>query len=89
MSLKQNTIFSSSALSLFGVTIAFYTIVYMVLIILPIYIHDQQVNYITIGWIMGITMLTSMIYRPLVGCRRGLIRLLATPLDGRTLLTDN
>jgi MFS family permease len=39
----------------------------MVLMMLPIYTHNQKANYITIGWIMGITMLTSMVCRPIAG----------------------
>nr|MBP9743634.1 MFS transporter [Burkholderiales bacterium] len=67
MSSKQDKVFSAISVSIYGVTILFYTIVYMVLMILPIYASNQQANYITIGWIMGITMLTSMVCRSLAG----------------------
>lgn len=67
MVLKQDKVFSTTSVSIYGVTILFYTIVYMVLMMLPIYTHNQKANYITIGWIMGITMLTSMVCRPLAG----------------------
>lgn len=67
MSLQQDKVFSATSVSIYGITILFYTIVYMVLIILPIYAHAQKADYITIGWIMGITMLTSMVCRPLAG----------------------
>jgi MFS family permease len=67
MSLKQDKVFSTTSVSIYGITILFYTIVYMVLMVLPIYTHNQKANYITIGWIMGITMLTSMVCRPIAG----------------------
>jgi MFS family permease len=67
MSLKQDKVFSATSVSIYGVTILFYTIIYMVLMVLPIYTHNQKANYITIGWIMGITMLTSMVCRPIAG----------------------
>jgi MFS family permease len=67
MSLKQDKVFSATSVSIYGITVLFYTIVYMVLMVLPIYAHNHQANYITIGWIMGITMLTSMVCRPLAG----------------------
>ena len=67
MSLRQDKVFSATSVSIYGVTVLFYTIVYMVLMVLPIYTHNHNANYITIGWIMGITMLTSMVCRPMAG----------------------
>lgn len=63
----QSNTLSWDALSIYGVTILFYTIIYIVLILLPIYIHHQSVNFLAVGWIMGITMLVSMMCRPLAG----------------------
>ncbi len=67
MSLKQDKVFSANSVSIYVVTILFYTIIYMVLMVLPIYTHNQKANYITIGFVMGITMLISMVCRAMAG----------------------
>ncbi|MFC4077985.1 staphylopine family metallophore export MFS transporter CntE [Salinithrix halophila] len=59
--------FSFPALQVYAVTILFYSVVYMVLMILPFYALAHGANQTEIGWIMGVTMFTSMLARPSAG----------------------
>ncbi|SEG67110.1 MFS transporter [Paenibacillus sp. UNC499MF] len=59
--------YSFRALQVYAVTILFYCIVYMVLMILPFYAITAGAGEMEIGLIMGTTMFASMICRPLAG----------------------
>ncbi len=59
--------YSPTALGIYGVTILFYSVVYMVLMILPFYALAQGESNSSIGAIMGVTMLASMFARPWAG----------------------
>jgi MFS family permease len=63
----MNKIFSPTALSIYGITILFYAVVYMLLMVLPFQIIAQGQDHTAIGLIMGVTMLASMVCRPLAG----------------------
>lgn len=65
--LTQDNAFSPISLSIYGVTILFYSIVYMVLMVLPFQLVESGASNSSIGWVMGITMLTSMFCRPFAG----------------------
>lgn len=65
--LTTDNAFSPLSLSIYSVTIIFYTIVYMVLMVLPLHLIETGASNTSIGWVMGITMLTSMFCRPLAG----------------------
>jgi MFS family permease len=58
---------SGKALQIYAVTILFYSVVYMVLMILPFYALTLNASKSDIGIIMGVTMLTSMAVRPIAG----------------------
>ncbi len=59
--------FSSKALQVYAVTILFYSIIYMVLMVLPFYSITIGASKTQIGFIMGATMLASTIARPIAG----------------------
>lgn len=59
--------YSATALGIYGVTILFYSVVYMVLMILPFYALAQGESNTSIGAIMGVTMIASMFARPWAG----------------------
>jgi MFS family permease len=63
----QNRLFSLKAVQVYIVSILFYAIVYMVLMILPFYALALGASRSEIGFVMGITMFVSMIVRPLAG----------------------
>ena len=64
--LKNNT-FSHTALGIYAVTILFYAVIYMVLMVLPFQAITKGADHTVIGMIMGITMLSSMLTRPWAG----------------------
>ncbi|MFF2154663.1 staphylopine family metallophore export MFS transporter CntE [Paenibacillus chitinolyticus] len=59
--------YSFRSLQVYAVTILFYCIVYMVLMILPFYAITAGAGEMEIGLIMGTTMFASMICRPIAG----------------------
>ena len=59
--------FSFQAIQVYAVTIFFYAVVYMVLMILPFHALSIGATQTEIGLIMGITMFTSMFSRPIAG----------------------
>jgi MFS family permease len=66
MKVKSNPL-SGKALQIYAITILFYSVVYMVLMVLPFYALTLNASKSDIGLIMGVTMLTSMITRPIAG----------------------
>ncbi|MGB8954568.1 MAG: MFS transporter [Tumebacillaceae bacterium] len=66
MEAKDNP-FSLQAIQVYSVTILFYAVVYMVLMILPFYSLSIGASQAEIGLIMGVTMFTSMFARPIAG----------------------
>ncbi|TVX92052.1 staphylopine family metallophore export MFS transporter CntE [Paenibacillus agilis] len=63
----QDNPFSPQALKIYAITIVFYAIVYMALMIVPFYALSLNATKTDIGLIMGATMLTSMFARPIAG----------------------
>jgi MFS family permease len=59
--------FSGPALQIYGITVLFYSIVYMILMVLPFYALSVGSSKSDIGTIMGATMLASMAIRPIAG----------------------
>lgn len=71
-------------MQVYGVTILFYSVVYMVLMILPFHIITLGASKTEIGMIMGVTMLASMFARPVAGIlidRYGAGRIFITALS--------
>lgn len=58
---------SKQAAQVYGVTILFYSIVYMLLMIVPFYVVSLGAGKTEIGMIMGVTMMASMLARPVAG----------------------
>ena len=65
--ITQENPFSAKAIQVYTVTILFYSIVYMILMILPYYSIIIGASKTQIGLIMGVTMLASTIARPISG----------------------
>ncbi|MVO98378.1 staphylopine family metallophore export MFS transporter CntE [Paenibacillus lutrae] len=63
----QDNPFSKHAMQIYAITVFFYAIVYMVLMILPFYAASLDGSTTDIGLIMGVTMFTSMLVRPIAG----------------------
>lgn len=63
----QDNPFSLKASQVYAVTILFYSIVYMVLMVLPFYSLTIGASKSEIGLVMGVTMLVSMFARPIAG----------------------
>lgn len=59
--------FSPQSLQIYAITIFFYSIVYMILMVLPFYSLSIGATKTEIGLIMGITMFASMVSRPIAG----------------------
>ena len=59
--------YSRSAILIYIATLAFYTVVYMVLMVLPFHAEAHGADKNAIGLIMGITMFSSMFSRPVAG----------------------
>ncbi|MFD0587393.1 staphylopine family metallophore export MFS transporter CntE [Paenibacillus sp. GCM10027627] len=59
--------FSPQALKIYAITILFYAVVYMVLMVIPFYAASLDATKTDIGLIMGVTMLASMAARPVAG----------------------
>ncbi|WP_028593086.1 staphylopine family metallophore export MFS transporter CntE [Paenibacillus assamensis] len=67
ISRERDNPFSPQALKIYAITIVFYAIVYMVLMIVPFYALSLNATKTDIGLLMGATMLTSMFARPIAG----------------------
>lgn len=59
--------FSAATLRVYAITMMFYLIIYMVLMLVPFYAASIGLDASSIGVVMGVTMLASMVARPLAG----------------------